>query len=211
MAPQDTQPDVAPVGLTPRLDPRRIAALRSFTLAEGVLMIVLGVLALIFPVVASLWVTVIVAVAFLVGGIVSLIDNLARAPHLSRWHTFWRLVVSTLFVVTGALMIQQFRAGFPSAAAQVAAFALAIGVVFVIEGVVAILVALAHRAARGWGWGFANGVVTLLLGVLILTMKFWNQLSVIGLLVGVSFLFSGIDLIGFSARFHAHPEDGAES
>ena len=211
MAPQDTQPDVAPVGLTPRLDPRRIAALRSFTLAEGVLMIVLGVLALIFPVVASLWVTVIVAVAFLVGGIVSLIDNLARAPHLSRWHTFWRLVVSTLFVVTGAWMIQQFRAGFPSAAAQVAAFALAIGVVFVIEGVVAILVALAHRGARGWGWGFANGVVTLLLCVLILTMKFWNQLSVIGLLVGVSFLFSGIDLIGFSARFHAHPEDGAES
>ena len=211
MAPQDTQPDVAPVGLTPRLDPRRIAALRSFTLAEGVLMIVLGVLALIFPVVASLWVTVIVAVAFLVGGIVSLINNLARAPHLSRWHTFWRLVVSTLFVVTGAWMIQQFRAGFPSAAAQVAAFALAIVVVFVIEGVVAILVALAHRAARGWGWGFANGVVTLLLGVLILTMKFWNQLSVIGLLVGVSFLFSGIDLIGFSARFHAHPEDGAES
>ena len=211
MAPQDTQPDVAPVGLTPRLDPRRIAALRSFTLAEGVLMIVLGVLALIFPVVASLWVTVIVAVAFLVGGIVSLINNLARAPHLSRWHTFWRLVVSTLFVVTGAWMIQQFRAGFPSAAAQVAAFALAIGVVLVIEGVVAILVALAHRAARGWGWGFANGVVTLLLGVLILTMKFWNQLSVIGLLVGVSFLFSGIDLIGFSARFHAHPEDGAES
>ncbi|MCP9827558.1 DUF308 domain-containing protein [Synechococcus sp. Lug-A] len=208
MAPQDTAAAEAPGGLTPRFDPRRIAALRSFTLAEGVLMIVLGVLALIFPVVASLWVTAIVAVAFLVGGIVSWIDNLARSPHLSRSHTFWRLVVSTLFVVTGAWMILQFRAGFPSAAAQVAAFALAIGVVFVIEGLVAILVALAHRAARGWGWGLANGAVTLLLGVLILTMKFWNQLSVIGVLVGVSFLFSGIDLIGFSTSFHAQPADG---
>ena len=42
--------------------------LKAFTLFEGVLMLVLGVLALIFPVLASAWITVIVAVGFLVGG-----------------------------------------------------------------------------------------------------------------------------------------------
>lgn len=187
------------------LDRKEITALRTFTTAEGVLMLVLGVLALIFPVVTSFWITAIVAVAFLVGGIVGWVDNLYRARHLSRWHAFWRLVVSTLFLVTGAWMINQFRGGLAAAAAQVAALSLAIGLVFVVEGVVAILVAASHRRLAGWGWGLANGAITLLLGILILTMRY--PLPVLGILVGVSFVFSGIDLLAFSARFHADAAD----
>ena len=38
-----------------------VGALRSFTVAEGILLLVLGVLALIFPMIASAWVTVVVA------------------------------------------------------------------------------------------------------------------------------------------------------
>jgi hypothetical protein len=49
----------------PELD---LSSLRSFTIAEGILLLVLGLLALLFPVIASAWVTVIVALAFLVGG-----------------------------------------------------------------------------------------------------------------------------------------------
>jgi uncharacterized membrane protein HdeD (DUF308 family) len=45
-------------------------------------------------------------------------------------------------------------------------------------------------------------VVTLVLGFLILTMSPAGLLSVLGLLVGISFLFSGFDLLGFSARLH---------
>ncbi len=191
------------------LQRQQIAALRTFTLAEGVLMLVLGTLALVFPVVASFWVTAIVAVAFLVGGIVGWVDNLIRSRQLTRGHTFWRLVVSTLFLVTGAWMIGQFRNGLINAAGQVAALSLAIGVVFIVEGLVAVLVALAHRHAPGWGWGLANGVVTLVLGLLILSLQLGGQLSVLGILVGVSFLFSGIDLLAFSAHFHRdRPDDG---
>jgi uncharacterized membrane protein HdeD (DUF308 family) len=50
---------------------------------------------------------------------------------------------------------------------------------------VAACVSLSHRATRGWGWGPAG------------------MLSIIGLLVGISFLFSGFDLLGFSSRFHS--------
>ena len=70
----------------------------------------------------------------------------------------------------------------------------------------ATLVALSHRQVRGWGWGLANGLVTLLLGLLILTMKAFGLLSVLGILVGISFLFSGIDLLAFSASFHPEKE-----
>ena len=184
-----------------------LAALRSFTLAEGILLLVLGVLALVFPVIASAWVTVVVALAFLVGGIIGWVNNLVRSRRLSRWHCFWRLVVSTLFLVTGAWIIQQFSAGLVPAAAQVAALAYAIGIVFLVEGVVAAIVSLSHRRMAGWGWGLANGIVTLLLGLIIVTMKAGGLLSVLGILVGISFLFSGIDLLVFSAAFHA-PDAG---
>jgi len=88
------------------------------------------------------------------------------------------------------------------AALQMAVLALAIGLVFLVEGVVAILVSLSHRHITGWRWGLLNGLVTLALGLLILTLKFWSLLWVVGTLVGISFLFSGIDLLRFSASFH---------
>jgi uncharacterized membrane protein HdeD (DUF308 family) len=178
------------------------AGLKAFTLFEGVLMLVLGVLALIFPVVASAWITVIVAVSFLVGGIVGWVSNLARSRQLGRWYCFSRLVISTLFIVVGAWMIQQFRGGPLDGGIVVASLAFAIGLVFILEGVVSILTSLGHTQMRGWGWGLLNGIVTLILGVLIVTMQGWGLLWVIGVLVGISFLFSGIDLLAFSARFH---------
>lgn len=178
---------------------RRLDSLRAFTLFEGVLMLVLGVLALLFPVLASTWVTAMVALVFLVGGLVGWINNLMRAPLLGRWLTFWRLVVSTLFLVAGGSMIRQLGTG---GAAPVATLALAVGVVFVLEGLVALGVSLSHRQVRGWGWGLVNGLVTLVLGLLILSMGPSGLLSVIGVLVGVSFLFTGLELLSFSARFH---------
>ena len=111
-------------------------------------------------------------------------------------------MTSTLFLVVGFWIIQQFSAGPLSAGLQVAALAYAIGIVFLVEGVVATIVSLSHTNRSGWGWGLANGIVTLILGVLILSMKAWGLLSVLGILVGISFLFSGFDLLAFSAAFH---------
>jgi uncharacterized membrane protein HdeD (DUF308 family) len=176
-------------------------ALRGLTLAEGILLLVLGVLALVFPFLASIWLTAMVAIAFLVGGLVGWISTLARAGRLRRVISFWRLVVATLFVLVGGWMLHQMAAGPLSAATQVASLALAIGVVFLLEGAVAALVALTHRHISGWGWGLANGIVTLILGVLILNLRS-GLFAVLGLLVGISFLFSGIDLLAFSASFH---------
>jgi uncharacterized membrane protein HdeD (DUF308 family) len=180
--------------------------LRGLSQAEGIIMIVLGILALSFPVVASASVTVMVAIAFLLAGILGWIDIFMRAKRLGRWYCFWRLVVSTLLLVTGIWMVIQFKSGAVPAAMQIKALASAIGLVFLAEGAVTAIVSLSNRARRGWGWGLANGLVTLALGFLILTMGPAGMLSVIGLLVGVSFLFSGFDLLGFSSRLHSRQD-----
>jgi uncharacterized membrane protein HdeD (DUF308 family) len=177
-------------------------ALRTFTLAEGVLMLVLGLLAMVFPVLASVWVTAVVAIGFLVAGIVGWVNTLARSSRLSGAISFWRFTVASLFLVAGIWMVRQLASGPTAAASQVAALALAIGVVFLVEGAVASVTALTHRQVKGWGWGLANGIVTLILGLMILTMKSLSLLWVLGTLVGISFLFSGLDLLTFSASFH---------
>lgn len=197
-----SHPSASPRSGTSRVEP----SLRSYTLAEGILLIVLGVLAIVFPYVASRWVTALVALAFLVGGILGWINSLVRARRLRVLLTFGRLVVASLFVIAGFWMIGQMGAGPVQAAFQVATLAKAIGVVFLLEGIVESIVALSHRSIPGWRWGLVNGVVTLLLGALILTMQFWNLLWVLGTLVGISFLFSGIDLLSFSASFHGDRE-----
>lgn len=176
--------------------------LRSFTIAEGVLLVVLGVLALLSPVIASFAVAILVGVAFLVGGIVGWINNLTRRRQLQPWLVVARLVVSTLFLLAGASMLQSFAGGGLPVLAQVAALSLAIGVVFLVEGLVAVVTAVSHRQISGWIWGLLNGLATLVLGVLILTMQPLALLPVLGILVGVSFVFSGIDLIVFGSRLH---------
>ena len=174
---------------------------KAFAIAEGILLIILGVLALIFPVLASVCVTGVIAVVFLVGGVVGWISNLARSKRMGRWICFWRLVVSTLFIVAGASMISNFRSP-ADAAEQVATLSLAIGIVFLVEGVVAFFNGLSHSSRPGAGWAVANGVITFILGLLIVTLKFWGLLWVLGVLVGISFLFSGIDLIALSSTIH---------
>ena len=174
---------------------------KAFAIAEGILLIVLGILALIFPVIASFWATGVIAVVFLIGGLVGWISNLARSGRMGRWICFWRLVVSTLLIVAGASMISNFRDP-AEAAQQVAAFALAIGIVFLVEGAVAFFSGLAHSNRPGAGWAIANGVITFILGLLIVTLKSVMLLWVLGTLVGISFLFSGLELIVFGSSMH---------
>ena len=181
--------------------PDSLETFKAFAIVEGILLIILGVIALIFPVIASVWVTGVIAVVFLVGGVVGWISNLARSKRMGRWICFWRLVVSTLFIVAGASMISNFRSP-ADAAEQVATLSLAIGIVFLVEGVVAFFNGLSHSNRPGAGWAIANGVVTFILGLLIVTLKFWGLLWVLGALVGISFLFSGIDLIALSSTIH---------
>ena len=188
--------------------PDSVGTFKAFAIAEGILLIILGVLSLIFPVIASVWVTGVIAVVFLVGGVVGWISNLARSKRMGRWICFWRLVVSTLFIVAGASMISNFRSP-ADAAEQVATLSLAIGIVFLVEGVVAFFNGLSHSKRPGAGWAIANGVITFILGLLIVTLKFWGLLWVLGVLVGISFLFSGIDLIALSSTIHNDQEPPA--
>jgi len=55
----------------------------------------------------------------------------------------------------------------------------------------------------GWGWQAADGVITSVLGVLVLAQWPASGLWVIGLFVGIDLVFYGFALIALGLGLHA--------
>ena len=155
-------------------------------LAQGIVMMVLGFLAIAVPNLATLAVEIFVGWLFFVGGIF-------RA--VSVWHSrqapgfAWSLLTAVLSVVLGLILILRPLEGALTLTMVLVAF-------FVIEGIASIIGAIEHRQhLRSWGWVLVSGIIDLLLAYLI--WQGWPSSAswAIGLLVGVDMLFLGLSLV----------------
>jgi uncharacterized membrane protein HdeD (DUF308 family) len=84
--------------------------------------------------------------------------------------------------------------------AGVAALTVVLGSLLCAYGVVAIVGASQMRAVDGWGWFLFDGLVTLLVGILILARWPSSSLWAIGTLVGVAVLMGGISRIMIAGK-----------
>jgi uncharacterized membrane protein HdeD (DUF308 family) len=161
-------------------------------LAEGILLLVLGFIAIVIPPLATLAVTILLGWLFLVSGVMGLFTTymLRHAPGF-----WWSLLSAALGVLVGASLLAMPLSGALSLTVVLVAF-------FMIEGVVTIMFALDHkRELTGrWGWMLASGVVDLALGVMILAGLPSTAAWAIGLLVGINMMFGGSALIGMALQ-----------
>ena len=155
-------------------------------LAQGILMMVLGFLAVAEPNIATVAVGIFVGWLFFVGGIF-------RAA--SVWHSrqapgfAWSMLTAILSIVLGLILILRPLAGVLTLTMVLVAF-------FIIEGIASIVAAIQHRDhLRSWGWVLFSGIVDLLLAFLI--WDGWPSSAdwAIGLLVGINMLFFGLSLV----------------
>jgi uncharacterized membrane protein HdeD (DUF308 family) len=155
-------------------------------LAQGIVMMVLGLLAIAEPNVATVAIGIFVGWLFFVGGIF-------RA--LSVWQSRqmpgfgWAMVTAVLAILLGVILIIRPLAGVLTLTMVLIAF-------FIVEGVASIIGAIQHRHhLRSWGWVLFSGLVDLLLAALI--WLGWPSSAdwAIGLLVGVNMLFFGLSLV----------------
>lgn len=159
-------------------------------LAEGSVLVVLGLLAIVVPPIATLAVTILFGWLFMVSGVMGLVTTFWMRAAPGFW---WALISAALAILVGALLLAQPVQGALTLTYVLVAF-------FVIEGAATIMFALDHRRELSGRWGFmlVSGIVDLVLAVMIVAGLQSTASWAIGLLVGINLVFGGMALISMA-------------
>jgi len=152
----------------------------GWILALGIILIIVGTIAVAMPFVASLASAVAFGALLVLGGIIQLVG----AFWTRDWSGFFlSLLMGVLYLVLGVLFLRD-----PGDA--LLAMTLLLACVLMVAGLFRIIGSIMYRFPY-WGWTLAGGIINLLLGILI-----WQQwpaaaIWVIGLFVGIDLIFTG--------------------
>jgi len=158
----------------------------------GVLTVIFGVMAIAAPLVTGIAVSMFVGFLMVFMGIARIV----HAVKSKQWGTgMWGTIIGLLAVGAGLVIL--FRPG-----VGLAWLTLLLAIYFLVDGVCEIIAAFKIKPDLGWGWELFNGIIALLLGIMI-----WRQWPVsgawaIGVLVGIHILMTGWTMIilGTGAR-----------
>lgn len=159
-------------------------------LAEGIILVILGLAAIILPPLATIAFTIIIGWIFLVSGIVGLITTFWARHAPGFW---WSLISAIIGIAAGVVLLVWPLTGAVSLTLVLIAF-------FVIEGIVSIMYAIEHRnqLSGRWAWMLVSGIVDLILAVIIFLGLPGTAFWALGLLVGINMLFGGAALIAMA-------------
>jgi uncharacterized membrane protein HdeD (DUF308 family) len=152
-------------------------------LFQGIVMIILGILAVVAPAIATVAVDVYFGWLFLFSGFAGIIAMFS-AGSVSSF--LWMLVTALLSIVVGGLLIWRPVEGAASLTFLLTAF-------FLVEGIFQIAGSFTYRDLfpSSWGWLLVSGICDLLLaGVIIWTLPS-SAMWALGLIVGINLITSG--------------------
>lgn len=160
--------------------------------ALGIVLIVLGIIALGSVVIASLAAAVAIGVLMLIGGLAETIGSFfARA-----WSGFFfHLLSGVLSVVVGVLFLR-------APIGAMLALTLLLACLLLVGGIFKIIAVLSCRFSA-WGWPLAGGIVDVILGLMIWREWPVSALWVIGMFLGINLIFRGFNWIGLGLALHA--------
>lgn len=160
----------------------------TWSIVWGVLMLVCGLLAICLPLASSIGIVLVLAWVILFAGIWHLI--FAFQAH-GAGGVLWQILLGLVYGAAGIYMLMHPLLG-------VLSLTLVLAVFLLFEGVLELALYFQIRRTAHSGWILLDGVITLLLGLLI--WLHWPSTSVwvIGTLVGISLIFSGISRIMLS-------------
>jgi uncharacterized membrane protein HdeD (DUF308 family) len=159
-------------------------------LVEGIVLVILGIGAIVLPLVAGLAVTIILGWLFLVGGMIGLVATVSSrgAPGFG-----WSLLSGIVAVAAGLVLLWNPLAGLVTLTYVLIAY-------FIADGIFIIALAISHRRelVGRWEWMLFNGIIDLILAAIIVSGLPGTLAWALGLLVGIDLGFGGIALIGIA-------------
>lgn len=148
----------------------------------GIVLLVLGFGAMSAATFTTLLTVVILGFIILISGIVIAIDTLIFWRR--KWSGFFmHLLLSILYIAAGVILIKNPLEGSVS-------LTFILGIFYLIMGVFRVGTFTALRAPR-WGWGWLNGFISMILGILILVNWPASSLYLLGIFVGIDLVFCG--------------------
>ena len=148
--------------------------------ALGVLLILGGLVALVYPTVSSIAAVIVLGMTLLVSGVATIVASFWAG----RWSAMLlQLLVGVLYVVTGFILMD-------SPVASTVSLTLFVAALFIVVGIVRTTAALALRFPQ-WGWALLSGLLTTLVGVAIYKNLPETALWAIGTLIGIELIFDG--------------------
>jgi uncharacterized membrane protein HdeD (DUF308 family) len=159
-------------------------------LAEGIILTLLGLGAIIAPVFAGLVTTLFLGWLFLIAGLVGLVFTLQakKAPGFG-----WALLSAFVAIVAGAVLLWNPFQSLITLTYVLIAY-------FIIDGIAIIFLAIEHRRELSgkWEWMLFNGLVDLVLAGIIISGLPGTLVWALGLLVGIDLVFGGSTLIAIA-------------
>ena len=153
----------------------------GWLLALGVLLIVLGTVGLWMSFAMTLATVIMFGALLMVGGVFQLLN----AFQLKGWKSvLWHVLIALLYIAAGIVI-------FTDPVFASLSLTIALAWILIAVGLLRILMALQLRPANGWVWPLVSGVISILLGAMILAQWPTSGLWVIGLFVAIEMIVNG--------------------
>lgn len=147
----------------------------------GIALIVLGLLAILFPLATTIAAKVFIGWLFLFAGAF----QIWQAFSIREWGGFlWNLLIGVMyFLVGGWLAFDPF--------AGIIGLTVLLAFTFILQGIMEAAIANNLRPKDGWGWMMFSGLVGVLAGILIIAGLPSTATWAVGLMVGLNMMSSG--------------------
>ncbi|MDR0808949.1 MAG: DUF308 domain-containing protein [Gemmobacter sp.] len=164
----------------------------TISILAGLALLAGGLVALLFPLPASLAVTVFIGAVFLVGGVSELYAGLFDAFLPGRW---WMVASGLLSLVLGVWLLANPLAGLVS-------LTIAVAILFVLSGAGRIALSLSYRGGSSFWLVLLSGLVSIGLGVYVLANPATASPILLATLLAIELLSVGAMLLalGFALR-----------
>lgn len=151
--------------------------------AIAVMMIVLGIVAIAFPLFSTITATVYFGWLFVVAGIAQIV----YAVQLRNLGQFTgKLILGILYLLTGFLVVINPFEG-------VLIFTFALGISIFVQGIIQVSMAFQmRRISSNWGWILASGMIGIIFGILVWSSTPLTASWLISTLIGVNLLSDGV-------------------
>jgi len=160
-------------------------------LAFGIVLLLLGIAAVVRAVAATVASMVFFGWLLLFSGAIEFV----HAFMVGKWAGFFlHILMALLFGITGALMVFK-----PVISAEAVTFVMS--VFFLVAGLYQLFASM-WTHLPGWGWQAVNGIVSAIMGVLVLMQWPVSGLWVVGLFVGIDLIFYGWAWIALAVGLH---------